>query len=128
MSVKLEFCNVIVRVEQIKAILGERFFEDKFKTCTEITWQDGYLYREGCMNPWDLADLLDDWEQMGFELSDRKDGEKIWKDVCVVNSGTGPTHPCSWIEFDPGRNIVWLKGNDPGAPVGPQGRKVAGEA
>ncbi len=70
---------------------------------------------------------LDEWQSRGFELLTMIDGRKHWKDLCVVNSRHGPSYPCEWIEFDPEKNIVWLKGHEPGVPVGPAGRTVEGE-
>ena len=127
MAIKLEFCNVIVPVKKIREKLGDEAFENQFSTVTETTWQDGYLFRDGCMNQYDLEDILDYWERQGFKLLTIIVGKKHWKDLCVVNSGYGPSYPCEWIEYDSGRNIVWLKGQESGVAVGPAGRKVAGE-
>jgi len=127
MSIKLEFCNVIVPVEKIRERLGDDVFRSRFSQMTSINWHDGYLYREGCMNDWDLEEILDEWKSMGFELLTMIDGVKYWKDLCVVNSGHGPSHACEWIEYDHEQNIVWLKGVEPGAAVGPSGRKIASE-
>jgi hypothetical protein len=127
MAIKLEFISVIVPMNKIREKLGEDACESQFAMVTDITWQDGHLFRDGCMNPLDLEDMLDEWEGRGFELLTVIDGQKHWKDVCVVYSGRGPSYPCAWIEYDPNENIVWLKGQDPGDAVGPAGRKVAGE-
>lgn len=127
MALKLEFCNVIVPVEKIREKLGDETFERQFAIITDTTWHDGYLFRDGCMNQYDLEDMLDEWESEGFELLTVIDGTKHWKDLCVVNSRHGPSYPCEWIEYDPEKNLVWLKGHAPGNAVGPVGRKVAGE-
>ncbi len=128
MALKLEFCNVIVPVEKIREKLGDEAFECQFSIITDTNWHDGHLFRDGCMNPYDLKVILDEWESKGFELLTMIDGKKHWKDLCVVNSRHGPSYPCEWIEYDPEKNIVWLKGHEPGVGVGPVGRKVAGEA
>ena len=127
MAIKLEFCNVIVPVKKIREKLGDEAYESQFSTVTETTWQDGYLFRDGCMNQYDLEDILDYWESHGFKLLTMIDGRQHWQDLCVVNSGHGPSYPCEWIEYDPEQNVVWLKGHEPGVAVGPAGRKVAGE-
>jgi len=127
MAVKLEFCNVIVPVDKIREKLGDDQFRSRFAQITATTWHDGHLFREGCMNPWDLEEILDEWEDQGFDLIERIGGEKHWKDVCVVNSGRGPTYPCEWIVYDPEKNIVWLKGHETGPTVGPGDRKITGE-
>jgi hypothetical protein len=127
MAIKLEFCNVIVPVDTIRKKLGNGTFESRFAKITSVNWHDGHLFRDGCMNPWDLEEMLDEWESMGFELLTMIAGKKHWKDLCVVNSGQGPSYPCEWIEYDPIKNIVWMKGREPGVAVGPSDRKVAGE-
>jgi len=127
MALKLEVCNVIVPVEKIREKLGAEAFESRFSKITETTWHDGRLFRDGCMNQYDLKEMLEEWEQRGFQLLTIKEGEKQWMDLCVVNSGYGPSYPCDWIQYDADKNIVWLKGTDPGMAVGPAGRNVAGE-
>lgn len=121
MAVSLEFCNVIIPVEKIREKLGGGVFESKFSMITSFCWHDGHLFRQGCMNEYDLSDMLDAWENDGLELIIHIDGQKHWKDVCVVNSGHGPSYPCEWIEYDPEKNIVWLKGHEPGDVIGPRG-------
>ena len=127
MAIKLEFCNVIVPVEKIREKLGDAAFEDRFSMITDATWHDSRLFREGCMTEHDLAAMLDEWERKGFKLVTVIDGQKCWVDLCVVNSGHGPSFPCEWIEYDRGKNIAWLKGHEPGIAVGPAGRKLANE-
>lgn len=61
---------------------------------------------DGCMNQYDLDDMLDEWEDRGFDLLTVIDGKKHWKDLCVVYSGHGPSYPCDWIEYDPAENTV----------------------
>ena len=127
MAVKLEFCNVIVPVKNIRDKLGDEAFESQFSVITEIYWHDSFLWREGCMDDYVLSDILDEWEDRGFELLTTIGGKKHWRDLCVVNSHYGPSYPCEWIEYDPEKNIVWRKGHEPGFSVGPAGRTVAGE-
>jgi len=119
MAIKLEYCNVIVPVKSIRERLGDDVFENKFAQNTDFQWRDEYLFRAGCMNEWDLADILDEWRSMGFEPLTVIDGEKAWKDVCVVNSWHGPSYRCDWIQYDPKENVAWLKGHPRGAAVGP---------
>ena len=127
MAIKLEFCNLIVPVESIRDKLGNEAFETQFSTVTETTWHDGLLFRDGCMDHYVLKDMLDEWQSWGFEPLTTIGGAKHWKDLCVVNSHYGPSYPCEWIEYDRDKNIVWLKGHEPGVSVGPVGRNVAGE-
>lgn len=125
MALKLEFCNVIVPVVNIRENLGDDALERQFSIITGTTWHDGHLFRDGCMNEHDLGIMLDEWERWGFELLTIIDSRKHWKDLCVVNSGYGPSYPCKWIEYDSEKNIVWLKGQEPGVAVGPLGRGIA---
>jgi hypothetical protein len=127
MAIQLEFCNVIVPVRIIREKLGDEVFEKEFSMLTDVCWNDGLLFRDGCMNEYALEDMLDEWQSKGFELLTMIDGRKHWKDLCVVNSRYGPSYPCEWIEYDREKNIVWLKGHDPGPAVGPPGRKLAWE-
>lgn len=127
MALKLEFHNVIVPIEKIREKLGGGDFIEPYSIITETTWHDRHLFREGCMNGYDLQTMLEEWESRGFELFTMRNGEKHWMDICVINSGFGPSYPCEWIEYDQAKNIAWLKGHEPGAAVGPTGRNVAGE-
>ena len=118
MAIKMECINVIVPIESIRQRLGEDAFDERFAAMTDWCWHDEHLYREGCMNEFDLADMLAEWKTRGFELYEEIDGKKQWKDVCVVNSGFGPSYPCAWIEYDRKLNIAWLKGTVSGPVVG----------
>ena len=121
MAIYLEYHNVIVPVQAIRDKLGEDVYQRTYAASALVVWTewtDGYLFREGCMNGSDLSDLLDKWEGRGFKLLTTMNGEKHWKDVCVVNSGHGPSYPCAWIDYDAEKNIVWLTGQAPGEIVG----------
>jgi hypothetical protein len=95
MALKLEFCNVIVPVEKIRGRLGNEAFDRQHSIITDTSWHDGHLFRDGCMNEYDLETMLDEWESKGFELLTVIGGEKHWKDLCVVNSGYGPSYRCA---------------------------------
>jgi len=99
--------------------MGKGAFREHFPSVPPVSYHDSYLYREGCMNEYDLSDMLDDWENRGFELIEVKDGQKHWKEVCVAYSGHGPSYPCGWLEYDKESNSVWLEGSEPGEIVGP---------
>jgi hypothetical protein len=122
MAIQLEYINVIVQLEKIREKLGDEALKNRFLTSTDTCWHDRHLFREGCMNEYDLDDILDGWEEEGLELLTVVDGKKYWKDLCVVHSGHGPSYPCEWIEYDREKNIVWLKGTEPGPVAGPPGR------
>ncbi len=71
------------------------------------------------MDHYSLKDALDGWEERGLKLIQMIDGRKHWKDLCVVNSGFGPSYPCSWIVYDKTQNIIWKAGSEPGIVIGP---------
>ncbi len=111
--------QICIRRRTIREKLGNDLFESGYSQVTSLNWHDGHLFRDGCMNQMDLEEILDEWENMGFELVEIIDGEKHWKDVCVVNSGYGPSYPCQWIAYDKEKNIVWLKAKAAGDIIGP---------
>ncbi len=62
------------------------------------------------MDSYTLNDELDNGEAMGLNLIEIIDGKKHLNDLCVVNSGYGPSYPCSWFIYDKSQNIVWESG------------------
>ncbi len=120
MAIRLEYCNIIVPIQTINKKLGPGTFESRFSGITDFSWHDEYLFREGCMDDWVLSDMLDEWEGQGLTLTQTIDGQKHWQDLCVANSGHGPSYPCQWLDYDPDENIVWLKGHERGTVVGPK--------
>ena len=47
-----------------------------------------------------------------------KDGQKQWKDFCVVEGMFGGlTLKCDWIEYDSAENCVYMKGKPKGEIV-----------
>ena len=127
MAIKLEVCSVIVPIDKIREKLGVERYDEFYSRITDITWHDDFLFREGCMDGHSLGEILDKWEQRGFDLTTIIDGDKHWNEVCVVNSGHGPSYPCQWIDYDRKKNIVWYRGREPGEAIGPAGRKVFSE-
>lgn len=79
------------------------------------------------MDSYTLNDELDNGEAMGLNLIEIIDGKKHLNDLCVVNSGYGPSYPCSWFIYDKSQNIIWKSGFEAGLPIGPKGRKIQGE-
>lgn len=53
--------------------------------------------------------LLKDWESLGLKLTRKKQGKLCWNDLCLVDSGTGPTAPCDWLEWDAATSTVALR-------------------
>ena len=56
---------------------------------------------------------------------DEKDGEKKWKDICVIESHQDrPTMPCDWLEVDQANNCVFLKRRPKGRIIGREEMKL----
>jgi hypothetical protein len=82
-------------------------------------WYDDHLLRDGDMNPNDIESLIDEWTALGFQPMEERDGERMWKDVCVIESMFGgPTLPCEWLALAGEANSAYLKGTDSGSIVG----------
>ena len=60
---------------------------------------DDYLYSIGAMSPGDMETIGKYWEKEGLQLTEDINGEKHWKDVCVVDFVNGPTLACEWLVF-----------------------------
>ena len=81
---------------------------------------DDHLFCDGAMNPRDMESLVKHWESLGFQAFEVRDGHKLWKDLCVVESlFGGATLQCDWIVVDNTARIAHLKGTDPGRIVRP---------
>ena len=119
MAIQLEFYCVIVPIKNIIEKLGKDVFTETYALNTDWCWHDKHLYCEGCMEETSLGELLDDWESKGFSLVKQVNGEDHWHELCVVYSHDGPSCPCDWIEYDAEKEIVWLKGTEPGTVIGP---------
>ncbi len=104
MSIPLEFINIVIPIVSLKKCpsLGdvtEFLAEQTYPGCG--CWHDEHLYREGTMNDLDLMLALDRWKERGLKLTRRRKGVEEWHDLCVVDTFTGPTKPCYWLEYNP---------------------------
>ena len=117
MSVALEFINVLVRVDAIKAKYPggwEKFLKDYEPRIGSIGWYDEHLYREGAMNPNDVGYLVQQWQDNGLTTHCEDNGQGAeWLDICVC-SMFGPTLPCQWLEFTGDGYGAYLSGTEPG--------------
>jgi len=122
MAIALEFIDLVVPVSIIeKKYPGgwERCLLDHAELIGGAVWYDENLFRDGAMNPLDIESLVEQWGKLGMEPTDLRDGMRVWKDVCVVESMSGgPTLPCDWLTFDPDERIAFLTGTEPGAVIG----------
>ncbi|MBL8421311.1 MAG: hypothetical protein JNK92_11825 [Dechloromonas sp.] len=67
------------------------------------------------MNPTDIGSLVEKWSALGFEPTENRDGNPVWKDFCVIESlFGGPTLPCDWIEISNDGSSAHMKGSEPG--------------
>jgi hypothetical protein len=67
------------------------------------------------MNPMDIEWLINHWTDLGFTPSIEKDGQKVWKDICVFQGILGgATLPCDWIAYDRNTRTAYLKGTEVG--------------
>lgn len=114
MAVALEFIDFIVPISVIKKKYPggwDQCLKDHERIIGGRVWYDDHLLRDGAMNPSDIQSLVDEWTGLGFTPMEEINGEKIWKDCCVVESiFGGATLPCDWIEFSENGQAAWLKG------------------
>lgn len=125
MATSLEFIDFVIPI----AVIHEKYpggWEQCIKDHSGLVggrvWYDDHLFRDGAMNPGDIQSLADEWQALGFELTQMIDGQEHFKDICVIESiFGGPTLPCEWVEIDlddnTGRGFAYLKGSEPGTIV-----------
>jgi len=117
MAVYLEFINLIIPRDRIKAVYTggwEQFVSDRQAAIGGRIWFDDHLMRDGAMSPGDMGLLIDLWTSIGLKPIGEKDGQKFWKDCCVVDTIFGATLPCDWIEFTEDGRSAFLNGTEPG--------------
>jgi predicted esterase YcpF (UPF0227 family) len=119
MTIPLECINLIIPIHKLrkkaaKAIADIDAFLGEQTSQGYGCWRDEHLYREGAMNPLELEMLLDKWKKAGLRLTRKKAGVTEWDDVCVVDTTSGPTLPCSWLKYNLDTGSAWLAGT-PGA-------------
>ncbi|MCG3171858.1 MAG: hypothetical protein CALGDGBN_03564 [Pseudomonadales bacterium] len=122
MAIRLEFIDFIVPIATIRAKYPggwAKCLADHANLIGGRVWYDEHLLRDGAMNPRDIGLLVGEWEALGFTPTVEADGQRVWQDVCVVESMFGgPTLPCNWLDVDPDLRIASLRGSDPGSIVG----------
>lgn len=123
MAIALEFIDLIVPrhlIEEKHPGGWEQCLRRHESMLGETVWFDDHLLRTGAMNGRDIEAMVGQWAAMGFEPTEEIDGERVWKDVCVVVSmiGGSPTLPCEWLAFTENRYAAYLRGTSPGEVVG----------
>ena len=98
MSVALEFINLIIPIERIRAVYPGgwgRFIREHETAIGGRVWFDDHLFRDGAMQPSDIGAHIEYWSEQGLEPLGERAGNKFWLDCCVVTSPLGtPTLPC----------------------------------
>ena len=122
MAIALEFIDLIVPISKIRDKYPggwQACLNDHAHLIGGRAWYDEHLFRDGAMNPNDIRLMIQRWTSLWFETIEIKDGQQVWKDLCIVEGlFGGPTLPCEWLEFDPNQRIAYLKGFPPGPVVG----------
>ena len=112
MAVALEFIDFIDFIVPIAAIKQkypggwDRCLKDHENLIGDRVWFDKHLLRDGAMNPSDIESLIQEWTDFGIQPMEDINGERVWKDCCVVESMLGgATLPCDCLEIgDDGRS------------------------
>ena len=128
MAVQLEFINLIVPIEIIRAKYPggwEACLQDHKDAIGGRIWYDDHLFRDGAMNPMDMQFLVECWRSMGFETKREVDGTIVWQDVCVADYINGNSRPCEWLLHMDTEDAVYLKGTEPGPVIGREQFKQA---
>ena len=128
MAIKLEFLNLIIPIKQINlCYLGgfELFREHHQDKFGENFWHDMHLFRDGVMTSMEMESLVSFWQHKGLVPYIERNGKRIWKDMCVIESSRAePTYPCAWIEVDQEDNCVYLKKRPKGKMIGREEMKL----
>jgi len=128
MAIILEHINLIIPIKNIDLCypggfdLFRRHHQDKFG---ETFWHDAHLFRDGVVIHSDMETLLLFWQHKGLVPYAEAGGIRKWRDMCVIeSSGTGPTHPCDWIEVDTETHSAFLKHRPKGRIIGREEMKL----
>lgn len=115
MTIALEFIDFVVPIELIRQRYPggwEQCLKDHRSLIGGRVWFDEYLLRDGAMSPAGAGALVDEWSGLGFQPWDERDGERFWRDCCVIESiFGGPTLPCDWLFMGEDGRSAFLKGH-----------------
>jgi hypothetical protein len=127
-AILLENINLIIPIKNIGLCYpgGFDLFREHYQGMFgERFWHDAHLFRDGAVNPEDMESLILSWQQKGLVPYDEKDGNKKWRDMCVIESSHAEsTLPCDWIEVDQENNCVYLKRRPKGKIIGREEMKL----
>lgn len=118
MAIALEFIDFVVPITVIQEKYPggwEQCKQDHERLIGGRVWFDEHLLRDGAMNPRDIELLIQEWTELGFEPFEERDGQRAWKDCCVVEGMFGgATMPCDWLVVTEDGYSAYLKGTEPG--------------
>lgn len=104
MSIACEFIDLIIPISNIDKVYKggfNQFKEDHIELFGGRYRHDDFLFRDGAMNSIDIQLSIEKWEKLGLVGIVEIEGQKKWKDFCVVERMFGGlTLQCDWIEFD----------------------------
>ncbi|WAS97991.1 hypothetical protein [Nannocystis punicea] len=117
MAVRIQFTTLLVRIDRLTAVAPDGVAA--LTARWSPSWHDEHLLAVAFMDM-GARDLAAELEAMGLVLRDTSTGERVWRDIAVVDYYDGPTLPCPWLECDLARHVAWLKGTVPGPIAGPE--------
>ncbi|PCC74917.1 hypothetical protein SAMN02745121_08404 [Nannocystis exedens] len=117
MAVRIQFTTLLIRIDRLTAVAPDGVAAITARWSP--SWRDEHLLAVAFMDM-GARDLAAELEGMGLVLRDTSTGERVWRDIAVVDYYDGPTLPCAWLECDLARHVAWLKGTVPGPIAGPE--------
>lgn len=117
MAIALEFLNFIVPISVI-----ERKYPGGWRQCREDyigetggpARHDDQLFRLGVMDPLSMGLMVSEWEEMGFQIERKVQGESRWNHGCIIGAGEcTPTLPCVWLLVADDGMSAWMKQGHP---------------
>lgn len=138
MAIRLEDMNsIVIRIDRLYGCPGirnvERFLNDQIQNGIGCQRDEYLLVVPGNSSAIGHSLNLQFFEQQGLTPTKRIKGEQHWHDVCELDSSSGPTLPCSWLEWDASTQSVSLKESEKtigtviiahGKESGPQANKI----
>ena len=106
MAIETRFLNVIIPIRKIIELKGKEWWDSYLKQHSRwlgvVLWSDDYVFRDGSMDEDGIKFIIKFWEKQGLVPKKIVNGQEYWNDICEVDSITGSTLPCEWLEFKKG--------------------------